>query len=242
MRKIIALSGFIMLLFSLWLFSFTAIFDGFNGLLYSFIFCIAGIITMIVAVVIPPKEMKEPFKSMIEKFEEMNKPLLIASILIFFSSLWLFSYGFGGTTCYNVSETITLFHSGGNATTNESILQNMSESLFIHLNNNLLILSYLEMIAGSIYIASGVNILQRKNISFIISSIIFGISISIFFAHYCFGILTYNWGAESLGVSAASSVYARIMQCLVLPIIISITALFLVIWQYKKFMHEKEKL
>jgi len=225
MRKIMALAGFIMLLFSLWLYSFTMLFSGFNGFLYSFIFCITGIITMIVAIATHPKEMKEPFKSMAEKFEEMNKPLLIASILIFFSSLWLFSYGFGGTMYYHVMEALTL------APIDNSTLNNTYSMLIHNYDTAILVLSYIQIFTGAAYVATGVNILQKKGLSFIIPSMIFGIVISFLFEFYV-NLAMNAWEGMNVGVSVANN---HIVWCFRIPLILSAIALFIVIWQYKEY-------
>jgi len=228
MRKFITLVGFILVMFGIWGWSINVI--GMGPYLPIFFFIsIAGMATMIIGLVTHPKELKEPFKKIAEKFEEMNKPILIAAILIFFSSLWLLSYGFFGIFYYHASEILLSFPSPENAT----VADNFTKTVIHRYNDTFLISAYMEIFAGILCVASVVNTLEKRHLSFIISSLAFGSFTSILFVS-CYKLLYNAWNADG-ATTIIGGYYFNIIVYLFFPIITSIVALFLIIWQYKEY-------
>lgn len=232
MRKLATLVGFILLMFGIWGWSIIIVWELVSPL--PFLVFIAGIILMVIGVVTRPKTLKEPFKSIIEKFEEMNKPIVIAAILIFFSALWFLSYGFFGTLYYHASEILLSFPQ------NFTVADNLTKAVIHDYNNTILILSYMEIFAGILCIATAVSTLMRKHLSFIISSLVFAAFISLMFGHYCR--LVYNaWnanGASSVVIGFYSMLIPLYFIIFILPAITSIIAILLVVWQYKEYMEK----
>ena len=230
MRKLTTLVGFILFMCGIWGWSIGVVWELVSPL--PFLVFIAGIILMVVGVIIRPKTLKEPFKNMIEKFEEMNKPIFIAAILIFFSALWLLSYGFFGTLYYHASEILLSFPS----TENITAVDNFTKAVIHNYNNTILILSYMEIFAGILCIATMVSTLIKKHLSFIISSLVFAAFISSLFGYY-YRLGNNAWSANgAFTVTIVSTI--PILLYFILPTITSIIAIFLVIWQYREYIEK----
>ncbi|HHF55459.1 MAG TPA: hypothetical protein ENL42_00905 [Thermoplasmatales archaeon] len=235
MRKLTTLVGFILFMCGIWGWSIGVVWELVSPL--PFLVFIAGIILMVVGVVARLRTLKEPFKNIIEKFEEMNKPILIAAILILFSALWLLSYGFFGTLFYHASEILLSFPS----TENITAVDNFTKAVVHNYNNTILILSYMEIFAGILCIATVVSTLTRKHLSFIISSLVFAAFTSLMFGHYC-RLVTTTWNANG-AFSVVIGFYSMPISffyfiILILPAIASVIAILLVVWQYREYMEK----
>ncbi|MCD6572945.1 MAG: hypothetical protein J7K95_02480 [Thermoplasmata archaeon] len=228
MRKIITLAGVILIVLGIWGWNAFNLFGGDIYAIFFFSF-IAGIIITIAGIVMHPRELKEPFKSIAEKFEKLNKPVLVASILIFFASLWFFLYGFYGILYFHEMElflNIPLDNASINTTIASSLLHNYNETI--------LILSYTEIFAGAIYVAIGINAMEKKHLAFIVSSLIFGSVLSVLFRFY----LNTSFNAWNTGATAGISIAYDSTSYSILPLIplvFSIVALLLLLWQYKEY-------
>ena len=242
MRKIITLIGFILIMFGIWSWSFGMILASSALIGLSFYALIIGAMLMIIGIATHPQELKEPFKTIAERFEEMNKPLLIASILIFFVSLWLLSYSFAGITYHHTAEYISYFIPVENASVspqNASLARNITQSVIHNVNNTILIFSYLDILAGILCIASAVSILQKKHLSFIIASLSFAIYVAVMFELF----LTWEMNeinhvatAGGIGISVGSVSVSLIPFYLLLPAIVSAIAMAIIIWKHKEFV------
>lgn len=232
MRKIITLAGFILIMLGIWGCNAIILFGGGDiYAIFSFSF-IAGIIITIVGATMHPKELKEPFKSIVEKFERMNKPILFASILIFFASLWFFLYGYYGILYFHEIEFLLHFPLN-NVTDNSTIINSMLHNY----NNTILIISYIEIFVGAIYVAIGINAMEKKYLGFIASSLIFGSVLSILFRFYLNASFN-TWNGGSVGITGVSYNSAVYSIWSLVPFILSIVALLLILWQYKEYeMH-----
>ena len=236
MRKLLTLTGFIIFMFGIWGLSMAIIGGLFS--MYPFIpyfSSIAGIIVMIAGILTHPKELKEPFRSIAEKFERMNKPILVAAILIFFSSLWLLFYGFFGIAYYHAAEIIFNMPIGNNTASQENATEILLKTITHKVNTTILTLAYLEVFAGIICIAATIETLRKRHLSFIISSLVFAIFISVTIRYY------YEWIAKTHldgtvyfigGMPLTKVVYL----CFILPAIASMVAILLILWQYKEYI------
>ena len=223
MRKIISLTGFILLLVGL-LMENGAVIYATNWLFMGFMLIIAGIIIMVIGLAInPPKELREPFKSINEKFDGINKPLLIAAIFTFMAAGWLLFIGHYGLLCYNVSGILYNYLSPST---------NLTQVLNHNYNNTIGMLSIVALLSGSVYVAVGVNVLQKRNLGFILSSLVFGSIVSVLLGYYqehLIDICT-SEGAISFGY------YHYIALHIALPtVILSTLSFILVVWQYKEY-------
>lgn len=237
MRKLITLTGFIIFMFGIWGWSINQVDWSLLNIFSTFSYWsfIAGIVLMIIGVVSRPKELKEPFKKIAERFEEINKPLLMASIFIVFSSLWLLSYGFIGLRYQHDSEILLNMPPINNTISQENItaIENFRRTIGHELNVTILILAYLEIFSGIICVAAAVEVLQKKHLGFIISALVFAVFISMLFEYY-FKMLLNFWQPGAITVGGWSySPY--LYACLFLPAIVSIIAILLILWQYKEY-------
>ena len=241
MRKIIALIGFILIMFGIWGWSAERLQSLIGAiapiLLPFFIIFISGIIIAIIGIATNPKELREPFKRIAERFEEMDKPLLIASILILFVSLWLLSYSFTGIMYHNAAEYIS-YSIPENVSSGNASLAYATQSLIHNMNNTLLIFSYLDILAGILCIACVVSILEKKHLSFVIASLSFAIYVAIVFEWF------FHWeineiariGKGVIGISVASVDIPAIPFYLLLPVIFAAIAMAIISCKYREFM------
>ena len=236
MRKLLTLIGFILIMFGIWGWNIDMMMGEIGDIyvIFSFSF-IAGIIITIAGIVMHPKELNEPFKGIAEKFERMNKPILIASILIFFASLWFFLYGISGILYYHATE-ISLHIPLTNTSVNETISNTILGSIIHTYNTTILILSYIELFTGAIYVTIGINAMERKHLDFIASSLVFGSVLTILFRYFL--ITSSNaWNAGNVGIIGITIERYDIVSSisLLIPLILSIIALLLLLWQYKEY-------
>lgn len=233
MRKLLTLIGFILIMFGIWGWNIDMMMGEIGDIyvIFSFSF-IAGIIITIAGIVMHPKELNEPFKGIAEKFERMNKPILIASILIFFASLWFFLYGISGILYYHATE-ISLHIPLTNTSVNETISNTILGSIIHTYNTTILILSYIELFIGAIYMTIGINAMERKHLDFIASSLVFGSVLTILFRYFL--ITSSNkWNAGNVGIIVGRYDIVSSISLLI-PLILSIIALLLLLWQHKEY-------
>jgi len=225
MRKIISLTGFILLLVGL-LAEDEAVIYATNWLFMGFMLIIAGTIVMVIGLAInPSKELREPFKSISEKFDGTNKPLLIAAIFTFMAAGWLLFIGHYELLCYNVSGILYNYLSPST---------NLTQVLNHNYNNTIGMLSIVALLSGSVYVAVGVNVLQKRNLGFILSSLVFGSIVSVLLGYYQkLSIDLHNSGSTGI---ISFGYYHYIALRIALPtVVLSILSFILVVWGYKEY-------
>ena len=234
MRKIITLTGFISLMIWLWLYAIWIAVSFYFS--FSIIFFIAGIALMIIGAITKPKELKEPFRSIAEKFDKVDKFILMASIFLLLSALWLISYGVVNLIIHHYlppvySENIT-------ADDLNATMEKWLDNTFIEYKNTYLVFSYLAIFTGLAYIYVGITISQRKHSSILYPVIALGIVVAVIL-HMCnitiLGYLTYHF-CGILGLAAGSE-FPSIFTIFI--ILFSIVSILLVILQKYMMMAEE---
>jgi len=222
MRKIITLLGFILLLAGILIWNGWTLYS-IGWLLTGFVFVVIGVIIAIGGVIATPsKELVEPFKSISENFDEMNKPLLIASIFVFLAAGWLLLIGAYELLSYHVSECLINYISFSNNCT----------GIVIHsYNETIRMFSVMAIIGGVAYVAAGVNILQKKHPDFILASLVFGSIVSILLGYYQGRIV--DMSASEGAISFGNSAYVALRIAFPTAVLSSLS-FFLVVWQYKE--------
>lgn len=220
--KTLVTIGFILILIAVWEESVRIVAKSFNffsslplfTLIFGVIFIIAGFVTRV--------------KAKINKIENLSNYKLITAILIFFSSLWLLSYGFCGINYYHLSENFLYFPEI------ENMMDNLTKHSIHTYNLILLIISFMVIIAGLLSISIIPNLLSEKNFGFIIVSLFFNAFASLLFSFYLYSLdnLWISW-SERNSVHLTITYPMNILGYLLIPFSFSTLALILLLFQYK---------
>lgn len=153
----------------------------------------------------------------------VSKPFLVASILVFITAGWLLLTGSATFHDYVDDRDITITTSY-NETTNETFVYGISF-------NSMRLLSLSAIISGCICVGAGINILQRKNISLVLPSMVLACIIAALLGHYN------DYYAEvepPTGFLQFTPLFSGV--AIWLPtILLSGIAFAIVIWKYREF-------
>jgi len=119
-----------------------------------------------------------------------------------------------------------------------SFSTNYTEVMSKNYNNAIEMFSIMSLVSGSVYVAVGVNALQKKNLGFTLSSLVFGSIVSVLLGYYqklSIDLYSYN----SVGTISFGSTQYITLRISLPTVILSTLSFILVVWGYKEYKEKR---